>query len=220
MASTARELAAEHLSPIKGRWTGAEVRDPITNLLAFPAFHDHFAAHFHSHLSANSEVGIAIGDVDSLKEYVEGRKSDDPQLFGHLAGNALMRDLGIHALQWFCDWVAPWGVVSTFGGDEIIIACAGIERHSFESEVRTLSDLLAESLPCSVSFACGWFKLGHEVLPEERRFNDDYVNALVLVDKALFKHKEERKENRVAGRVTGFSASYRGVQEWQIESCP
>jgi len=180
--------------PVKGAWPGSLVRDPITNLIAFPSFHENFREVFCHLLHQYGAVGVAIGDVDNMKTYVEQRKQDDPMLFGHLAGNALMSNLGVAALGWFGEWKTPWGCVSTFGGDEIILVGAGTSRANFAQHVQSLSVRLSGALPCNVSFASGWFMDGQNSAGVDQIASSDQCSmALVLVDRALFDVKRRAK---------------------------
>jgi GGDEF domain-containing protein len=202
-------------SPVKGHWSAKVELDPITGLLAFPVFHQHWPDCFRDHLAAGRSVGIAVGDVDNLKHYVERSKTKDPRLFGHLAGNALMSDLGRVALEWFHEWNPPWAVLSTFGGDEIILACAGMERRDFKAGVQALCARHGERLPCTVSYAGGWFESGRDLPWKGESFFNNYVDALVLVDRALFRHKVHRKKTGGQRRITHLAPRWLKSPGWE-----
>jgi GGDEF domain-containing protein len=201
-------------APVKGAWSAPMALDPITSLLAFPTFHTCFHRYFKDHLANGEPVGIAVGDVDNLKRYVENTKTRDPKLFGHLAGNALMSELGRTALDWLGTWSAPWTILSTFGGDEIIMACAGTSRRDFMAGVESLCDMQCKRLPCTVSFACGWFVHGSEPPASDAGFYDHYVDALVLVDRALFGHKLRRKKSGRDRLITCLSTRRYTAAGW------
>jgi len=191
--------------PSKGNWPSGCIRDPITGLVAFPEFHKIFPSEFWCQLKAGHSVGIAIGDVDDLKKYVEKSNHTNPLLFGHLAGNWLMTKLGVVALEWFSTWDLPWGVLSTFGGDEIILASSGLSMCSFDASVETLAINLSNALPCTVSFACGWFEANDEVVLDKDCFYEHYLRALGIVDRALFQRKSQRDERRKSQRDERWS---------------
>lgn len=163
------------------------VLDPITKLLSFPSFHESFPRVLRDELAAGRRVGLAIGDVDDMKKYVECVRRADERRFGHLAGNELMSQLGATALEWFQTAPLVRGCLSTFGGDEIIFAASGETTGIFRKLVRSLADTLSDNLPRTVSFACGTF----EADPACRRAisYDHYVKGVVLVDRALFRAK-------------------------------
>lgn len=178
--------------PVVG-WCGDSRQDPITGLVAFPDFNFNLPDILACCASRGSDLGIAIGDVDNLKEYVENSKSRDPAAYGHLAGCALMQRLGLVAASWF-DTVHPaFGCASTFGGDEIIVALA-VERGAdadFEALVVGLRNELFDALPRSVSFGWTVAHLGEVDLDQtDRRQHRDRCTALLsAVDIALIRQK-------------------------------
>lgn len=184
----------ESAVPSRGGWLRDARSDPITGLVAFPDFHRAFGHHLLASLDAGSPVGVAIGDVDHLKQHVENANATDPESFGHLAGNGLMARLGQLCTAWFAEQRFPAGCVSTFGGDEVIIAVAVEDREQFGSAVAVLRDRCRHRLPCSVSF--GLTVVTAADLPglDEHRHVPLRLANLVLaeVDKALFACKAAR----------------------------
>lgn len=179
--------------PVRGGWLPHGRSDPITGLVAFPDFHVGFGRHLVEALESGLDVGVAIGDVDNLKTYVEDSNMTDPECFGHLAGNALMERLGVLGATWFYDQPFPAGCVSTFGGDEAIIAAVIDDAAAFKSAITDLRDLCNQWLPCSVSFG---FTVTHPDVPglEEHLHAPLRVANLVLatVDRTLFARKSMR----------------------------
>src|SRR5260221_7176155 len=181
--------------PVWGQWNDVYVLDPITGLVAFPSFLKTFKYLFTELLYSFNGVGLAIGDVDHLKTYVESVRNKDPLMFGHLAGNAFMSKLGMIGLGAFEQMPFPWRCLATFGGDEIILAGAGCSRSAFVSSVQGLSGTLSASLPRTVSFAHGWFALSRE---QRCRTIDDVsaaslsLSVIAMVDRALFNCKAQR----------------------------
>jgi hypothetical protein len=64
--------------PSRGGWAAGARLDPITGLVAFPDFHAVFGTHLAAALAVGNAVGVAIGDVDDLKGYVECSNTRDP----------------------------------------------------------------------------------------------------------------------------------------------
>jgi GGDEF domain-containing protein len=181
-------------APVRGLPSLAPyVADPITRLVAFPCFHQHFPTAMAQMLAEGNSAGIAIGDVDNLKRYVERSRALHELNFGHLAGNALMTRLGEIALEWF-EGQGANGCVATFGGDEIILALTTDHTNAFGSHVRELARVLCAQLPCSVSFAHATFCAGASRVPLSSRH---YQLALALVDRALFRAKGRAGSPRV-----------------------
>jgi GGDEF domain-containing protein len=178
--------------PVVG-WCVDARQDPITGLVAFPDF-NFFLPDILAFCTSNGyDLGIAIGDVDNLKDYVENSKRMDPSAYGHLAGCALMQTLGLVAACWFHGISPTFGCVSTFGGDEIIVALA-VDRGAdarFEALVVELRNELLDSLPRSVSF--GWTvahldNAGSE--PTDRQHHRRRCTTLLsAVDMALLRQK-------------------------------
>jgi GGDEF domain-containing protein len=182
------------LAPLKGKWPESYQVDPVTRLIGFPDFHRCFPQLFQRYLIENEGVGLAVGDVDGMRHYmmrrnkVSLREGSSPVL-GHLAGNELMSNLGALSLSWLQQWSVPFAVISGFGGDEVILVATGLKRDEFARAVRSLSRLLSQDLPCSVSFAYGWFTCLEQEDAIQTSFDHYYINSLSLVDHALFQYK-------------------------------
>jgi GGDEF domain-containing protein len=173
---------------------GSYALDPITGLVAFPSFQERFPRIFARELAAGRVVGIAIGDVDDLKGYVERSRAADDLMFGHLAGNTVMTQLGHESLRWFAATEAP-GCLATFGGDEVILAMIGVAPHAFGRHVRRIGAALSAALPRTVSFAHATFSAADG--PTRAVTATDYARALVLVDRALFAAKKRTARPQV-----------------------
>lgn len=181
--------------PSRGGWLRDARPDPITGLVAFPDFHRAFGHHVLAALDAGRAVGVAIGDVDHLKQHVENTNATDPESFGHLAGNGLMARLGQLCRTWFAEQRFPAGCVSTFGGDEVIIA-AGVEhRDQFGPAVAVLRDRCRHRLPCTVSFGLTVVTAADLPRLDRRRHAPLQLANLILaeVDRALFACKASRR---------------------------
>jgi GGDEF domain-containing protein len=170
--------------------------DPITGLVAFPDFHAAFGHHLVAALDEGRAVGVAIGDVDHLKKHVENANATDPESFGHLAGNALMARLGELCAVWFRELPYPAGCMSTFGGDEVIVALIVDHRDNFQDEVAALRDRCRHWLPCTVSFGLTVVTAAELPALAQRRHAPLQVANQVLagVDKALFACKAARRD--------------------------
>lgn len=178
--------------PCRAQWLTEARCDPITGLVAFPDFYPHAVVDALAQVAAERTLlGLAVGDVDDLKGHVEHTNATDPDSFGHLAGNALMTQLGSVCRGWFAETAFPAGCVSTFGGDEVIVAATGITEAEFTASVTDLRDRCRAALPCSVSFAATVVEPGL-VWPSP----DPAVRAkflLAAVDRALFAAKTARR---------------------------
>lgn len=176
--------------PAHGSWPSTSAPDPVTGLVGFPEFATCLAAFLTDQARLGQPVGIAIGDVDHLKSYVEDTNSTQPASFGHLAGNAYMAALGRICSSWFHASRFPAGCVSTFGGDEVIITATVAGRRAFAAAVSTLRDHCRRQLPRSVSFATT------VITPQpDQNWNADGV--LSAVDAALFRRKSARTGGRI-----------------------
>lgn len=173
--------------PLRGAWASGAMLDPVTGLLGFPEFYACLPLFLEDQARHGERVGIAIGDVDHLKSFVENTNATEPGSFGHLAGNALMATLGRICASWFHSTTFPVGCVSTFGGDEVIVAAVVNATTEFATSIGTLRDQCREQLPRSVSFAYA------TVVP---RLGADWqayaTETLSTVDKALFRRKATR----------------------------
>ena len=190
--------------PVAGGWCAAARDDPITGLVAYPDFDDEFPGLLWQSLQVGHTVGLAVGDVDHLKEYVEAANAADPMSFGHLAGNAFMRQLGDVTATWFHRQAFSRGCASTFGGDEVILAArtAGLAR--FHSEVVSLARRLAAELPRTVSFALATLSPADvpPVAPGPGWSRHLYVHLVSAVDRRLFAAKATRGADAANATVT------------------
>lgn len=66
-------------APAAGGWCADARDDPITGLVAWPGFFTRLPGIVEDTVAAGHRLGIAIGDVDNLKDYVEGAKAVDAQ---------------------------------------------------------------------------------------------------------------------------------------------
>jgi len=192
---TSLPLVASALrSPALGGWCQSARPDPLTELVAFPDFDSQFPDLLDTSLRHGRSVGLAIGDVDHLKEYVETANELDPRSFGHLAGNALMRDLGHLTIGWLHRQHHLRAVAATFGGDEVIIAAEVGAAETFHAQVTGLAALLSAELPRTVSFAMT--VLTPAQLPSATPGADLrrhlYFHLLATVDRCLFATKRAR----------------------------
>ncbi len=173
-----------------GGWCSGSRTDPITGLVAFPDFHMRFPGHLGRSLQRGAPVGLAIGDVDHLKAYVENANAADPTQFGHLAGNAFMAELGAVTRQWFDAAGFERGCASTFGGDEVILVAETTSCEDFRARITTLRDQLRSTLPRQVSFA---FSVIYPTTAiNESQTVDCYLQLVSTVDRALFAGKAAR----------------------------
>lgn len=207
--------------PVHGVWQGAYVIDPITGLVAFPSFMSTFPLLFRGLLNTYGSLGMAIGDVDNLKSYVESRNHSDPHIFGHLAGNAFMANVGRISLSVFERMPFPWKCVATFGGDEVILACAGTSRSVFASCVNDLSHTLSNNLPRTVSFAHGWFSVSADARQPTLTDDDSSflcMSILAQVDRALFASKKRRRDHKNirSSKITSMRVRWLSNREWKV----
>lgn len=201
--------------PRRGGWFDTARLDPITGLVAFPDFHVEFGRHLLTALDTGCPVGIAIGDVDHLKEHVENANAVDPESFGHLAGNALMARLGELCSIWFRAQSFSAGCVSTFGGDEIIVAGTLREPDRFAAAVGVLRDQCRYWLPCTVSFGLAIVTAADLPGLDEHRHAPLQIANIVLagVDKALFAGKKTRRSSG-GGLLTAVDISQQ--ESWHV----
>lgn len=170
--------------------------DPLTGLVAYPSFE----AHLIGHLPTLAPFGLhaAVGDVDDLRGYITACHTEDRNLFGHLAGNDCMRRVGEATCRWadevLVDW--PFSICATFGGDEVIVAAAGLHYSVFIEAVADPVDRIGNAAPRSCSFACATtVPIDLASSPE-----DAYRRLLSHVDRCLFRHKEQ---SRITGDRSG-----------------
>lgn len=172
--------------PACGGWPSTSAPDPVTGLVGFPEFANCLPPFLTDQARLDQPVGIAIGDVDHLKSYVEDTNSTHPASFGHLAGNAYMAALGRICSSWFHASRFPAGCVSTFGGDEVIITAAVAGCREFAAAVSSLRDHCRQQLPRPVSFATT------VITPHPDQNWIDAEGVLSAVDAALFCRKAAR----------------------------
>lgn len=190
--------------PIAGAWCVAARDDPITGLVAYPDFDDEFPGLLWQSLQAGHTVGLAVGDVDHLKEYVEAANAADPMSFGHLAGNAFMRQLGEVTATWFHRQAFGRGCASTFGGDEVILAARTAGLATFHGSVVSLARRLAAELPRTVSFALATLSPTDvpPVVPGPGWSRHLYVHLVSAIDRRLFAAKATRGAHATKAMVT------------------
>jgi GGDEF domain-containing protein len=164
--------------------------DPLTSLVAYPSFEQYLIKMIPG--LAGKGLHIAIGDVDGLKEYVSQRRSADPASFGHLAGNACMLAVGRLTNSWAAAELSDiaFGVCGTFGGDEVIVAAAGLSHEAFAGKIRELCQAIKASAPRPCSFALATFDYG-SVTPDGAP--DAYRQFLSMIDEQLFRDKEQAR---------------------------
>lgn len=181
--------------PAQGRMSVAARDDPITGLVAWPAFHEALPGLLRRQLGDGRAVGLAIGDVDDLKTYVERVRSVDAGSFGHLAGNALMQQLGIVARAWLRESGPSDACLATFGGDEIVLLGLAADQRAFIEAVSGLRDVLGESLPCTVSFAAAVVTPEHIPTPVagDHWWAEFTRHLLSAVERTLFEFKQVRR---------------------------
>src|SRR5947208_1467199 len=135
--------------PQRGRWC-AELRDdPITGLVAWPQFEQALPDLLSHAARSGRTVGLAIGDCDDFKSFVERERAVDPRTWGHQVGNKVMADLGRLVRCWLhrLDHRIPDAVLATFGGDEVIVVADTTAGPPFGGLVVDLRDLLRTFLP-------------------------------------------------------------------------
>lgn len=184
--------------PLRGGWPSTSAPDPVTGLVGFPEFYACLPAFLTEQADRGQVVGIAIGDVDHLKSYVEDTNADGTS-FGHLAGNAYMAALGRICATWFHTSRFAAGCVSTFGGDEVIATAVVGESPAWSTAISTLRDRCRAQLPRPVSFAS-------TVITPQRGENWSCVAGLLSsVDEVLFRRKAERESPDDLGFVVDLT---------------
>ncbi|MCH5584854.1 GGDEF domain-containing protein [Shimazuella sp. AN120528] len=191
------------VAPAYGKNWCDYIRDPVTGFISFPSFLKSYTQEFPALLKNYGAVGIAVGDVDNLKSCFQSMNEKNPWSFGHLAGNAFMSQLGEISLSAFKKLEYPWSALSTFGGDEMILVCAGKTQADFYLSVEDFHHELADQLPLTVSFAAGWFAVEKDIeLPTQQDFAYLSASALSLVDRALLDGKNHIKEMNSTNNCT------------------
>ncbi|GIL32032.1 diguanylate cyclase domain-containing protein [Actinocatenispora comari] len=176
-------------SPVAGPWCFDCRDEPNTGLVCFPDFHQRLPGHVTAALAAGRSVGVAIGDVDGLTEYVE--HANQIGSWGHQAGNELMRRAGQLAREWFSDQITD-GCLSTFGGDEIVLVAETPDADTFAEHADQLRALLCTQVDCTVSFAVG-------ILDPDAFGAWLCATLLGSIDRALFTAKAARHNGLPAG---------------------
>lgn len=182
--------------PSRGGWCSDARDDPTTGLVAWPDFFACLPAILQLTLRGGIGVGLAIGDVDNLKSFVEGRRAVDAQSFGHLAGNAFMGRLGTIARGWL--WAAdlPLACLATFGGDEIVVVAAINDSAEFMAGVGELRDQLCAGLPRTVSFGATTLRASDipALTVGSHWWREFAVYSIGAVERSLFDGKQARKQ--------------------------
>ncbi|MEU8047974.1 hypothetical protein AB0B71_27990 [Micromonospora echinofusca] len=161
--------------------------DPLTSLVAYPSFEQYLIQMLPA--LAADEMHIAIGDVDGLREYVMERRAVDPYSFGHLAGNACMRTIGALTSEWAALELkdVDFHICGTFGGDEVIVAAAGLSHDAFLQKIHSLCHDLKVSSPRPCSFALATLE---RCTLEPQHARSAYRILVSAVDARLFSMKE------------------------------
>ncbi|MEV0842716.1 GGDEF domain-containing protein [Actinocatenispora sera] len=183
LADRVRYARERKPAPVAGSWCWDARDEPNTGLVCFPDLDQRLPGHVAAGLAAGHGIGVAIGDVDGLTEYVEA--ANQAGSWGHQAGNELMRLAGLIAREWFAARVTD-GCLSTFGGDEIVLVAESDDADRFQGHVDELRGLLCDRLACTVSFAVGYL--------DPASFGP-WLCATLLggVDRALFERKSARR---------------------------
>ncbi|MFD7161406.1 hypothetical protein ACFV9C_42945 [Kribbella sp. NPDC059898] len=182
--------------PTRGGWCSGARDDPTTGLVAWPDFFACLPTILQLTLRGGIGFGLAIGDVDNLKSFVEGRRAVDAQSFGHLAGNAFMGRLGTIARGWLHAADLPLACLATFGGDEIVVVAAINDTTAFTEQIGELRDQLCAGLPRTVSF--GTATIAAAAIPAvtvgSHWWREFAVHIIGEVERSLFDGKQARKE--------------------------
>jgi diguanylate cyclase (GGDEF)-like protein len=185
------------------RWCDTSRDDPITGLVSWPDFIAQFPLELVTALRDGHPVGVAIGDIDNLKDYVERENAIDPESFGHLAGNRVMSQFGTIARNWLHIQGAEAGVVATFGGDEVLIAVQLADPDLFTRAIELLRDALGEALPRTVSFGAGVVNRHHlprGCPPTGDAWAAEFTRGVIhTIDRELYRAKWNRRATRGPG---------------------
>lgn len=184
--------------PHRGAWCEELRDDPITGLVAWPQFEVALPQLLVGQLRAGRTLGMAIGDCDEFKTYVETERVQDPRAWGHQVGNKVMGQLGSLARWWLAglDDSVPGGTLATFGGDEVIVLADTTET-DFGKLVEDLRNRLCERLPVSVSFSYAVLK--PESLPASTvgaSWAPEWTSHVIgRIDRELFSWKRARRDD-------------------------
>jgi len=102
--------------------------------------------------------------------------------------------LGEISLSAFEKLKYPWSALSTFGGDEMILVCAGKTQDDFYQSVENFHQELADHLPLSVSFAAGQFAVSSDYKITNQDALYLCASAISIVDQALLEGKKWTKK--------------------------
>ncbi len=186
--------------PHRGGWCASLRDDPITGLIAWPQF-EHALPHLlRDAAQAGRTVGLAIGDCDEFKAFVERERAVDPRTWGHQVGNKVMADLGRLARCWLdrLDERIPAAALATFGGDEILVVADTTDGPPFRVLIAELRDLFRTFLPVTVSFA--YATLDQAALPTStigETWPTEWTSHVIGgIDRTLFSAKRARRDHR------------------------
>lgn len=191
----------DRFPPSSQGWLRVHARDdPNTGLIAWPDFSGLLSGLVEDAVGSGRRLGLAIGDVDNLKEYVERAKAADAESFGHLAGNALMARLGTVSRNWMFERGPEHACLATFGGDEIVLLADSVDDAVFGDHVHDLRDTLCDVLPRTVSFATAVLTPEHVpgTVTGDQWWREFTIHALGAVERSLFHHKHVRRDDPAA----------------------
>jgi GGDEF domain-containing protein len=187
-------------APQRGVWCTSLRDDPITGLIAWPQFEYTLPDLLRDAVRDGRTVGLAIGDCDDFKAFVERERAVDPRTWGHLVGNKVMADLGRLARCWLdrLDERIRAAALATFGGDEIVIVADVTDGPAFGAVVAELRDLFRIFLPVTVSFA--YATLDRTTLPAATSGDawpaEWMAHVVGSVDRKLFAAKHARRDQK------------------------
>ncbi|MGV9839133.1 GGDEF domain-containing protein [Nocardia niigatensis] len=195
--------------PTAGDWLSQARLDPTTGLLAFADFRTDVGRHLVEAANAGHSVGVAIGDVDGLKEHMQNRQEGD--LRGHLAGHALMERFGELTACWFRDQGFTAGAAAAFGGDELIIAAVVDGPGRFVDALTKWQADCRHWLPCTVSIAYTLVTADYPPFTQFPHAPQECVKAILTeVDRALFTGKASRAGADGQAFLTGVDLGMEG----------
>jgi GGDEF domain-containing protein len=177
-----------------GSWRMSTRDDPITGLLAWPGFFARLPNLVTEHLHAGRSVGLSIGKVDDLDDYIESACVPATPALGHLAGVELMSRMGATAREWLHDGVRH-GCLATFSGAEIFLVAEAESEATFVGSVRRLRAALTDALPRSVSFAAAVID-ARSVAVADAESRDFCVRVAARVERALLLQRHARRRRR------------------------
>lgn len=176
--------------------------DPLTSLLSYKSFKT--AAEYYLTLSSKV-VNLAIGDVDNLKNYVTSQNRREEKLFGHLAGNNCMEQIGRIVNHWSEELLKEKELLcGTFGGDEIIVWTIGCNSRDFNAAIIDLSTKIKENCPVTCSFVSASISINDYSSAKE----DLYHCLASFIDSQLFDFKNARKNSNSMELVKTLNVLY------------